>query len=297
MTGNTYPIVLAHGIARFDVLTEALLENFDLRSWARKYGEDRLHYFKRIAPYLRAHGFEVHTTGVSFAADLVERARDLRQEIMGVLALSGHDKAHIIGHSMGGLDARAMIVYEGMADKTASATSIGSPHLGTTFADWGLAHGGHEIVETVGRTLDLAGFKNLTPDAMAAFNERARNTEATNDVVYQTYAAAQAYELVFGPLQEPWKIINEREGENDGLVSLKSQRWTTELVSDEGVVKRIRQFDFPIPADHLNQVGWWDVRELRQERWREAGIFRQKEQFETAVKNAYLQIANGLSSL
>ncbi len=297
MTGNTYPIVLAHGIARFDFLTEAFLKNPNLREWDRKFGQDRLHYFKGIAPFLRSRGFETFPTGVRFAADVKERARDLRRELLRILEISGHRKVHIIGHSMGGLDGRLMIVQEGMADKVASLTSIGTPHLGTTFADWGLAHGGHDIVERVSQAVDITGFKNLTLAAMAVFNEQARNAEAANGVVYQTYAAAQAYKLIFGPLQGSWKIINEREGDNDGLVSIQSQRWVEELVSDDGVAKKIRQRDFPVPADHLNQVGWWDVRELRQELWREAGFWRRKEAFETAVKQAYLHIAKEVGEL
>lgn len=297
MAGNMYPIVLAHGIARFDFLTNAFLRRINLLLWDRHFYKDRLHYFRRIAPYLRARGFETHTTSVRFAADVAERARDLRLEVERVLAESGGDKVHIIGHSMGGLDARAMIVNEGMADKVASVTSIGTPHLGTTFADWGLTHGGDAIVKAVSQALDITGFANLTLAAMAAFNERARNEEATNGVIYQTYAASQAFEQVFGLIQPSWKIINEQEGANDGLVSVKSQRWVEALASDDGVVKRIRQHDFPVAADHLNQVGWWDLGELWRVHWWRVSLWRVKERFETAVKNAYLQIARDVSQL
>ena len=297
MAGNTHPIVLAHGIARFDFLTNVFLRRINLILWDRSFGKDRLHYFRRIAPYLRAHGFEAYTTSVRFAADVAARARDLRLEVERVLEESGHEKVHIIGHSMGGLDARAMIVNEGMADRVASVTSIGTPHLGTTFADWGLAHGGDAIVKAVSLALDISGFANLTLMAMAAFNERARNAEATNGVIYQTYAASQALDLVFGPIQPSWKIIHEQEGANDGLVSVRSQRWAATLASDSGVVKRIRQRDFPVAADHLNQVGWWDLRELRRARWWRVSLWREKEMFETAVKNAYLQIARDVSQL
>lgn len=297
MKGNTYPIILAHGIARFDIFTETILKRLILALLDRSFSQDQLHYFKGIAPFLWNHGFEVHTTHVSFAANLRTRAKDLARELERVLDASGHTKAHIIGHSMGGLDARVMIVDEGMTDCVASVTSIGSPHLGTSFADWGLAHGGYEIVKAVKGIFDATGFEDITLEAMAAFNERARNVEATNDVVYQTYAAAQDVPLVFGPIQPSWHIIFEAEGANDGLVSVQSQRWVSELKSDGGLVKRIRQYDFPVTADHLNQVGWWDVRELRRAPWWRTGIWQEKVRYETAVKHAYLQIVQGLAEL
>lgn len=297
MTKNTYPIILAHGIARFDVFTETILKRLLLALLDRSFSTDRLHYFKGIAPFLREHGFEVYTTNVSFAAPLAVRARDLARELRRVLDASGHSKAHIIGHSMGGLDARVMIVDEGMAGQVASVTTIGTPHLGTPFADWGLAHGGYEIVKAASRVVDMTGFEDVTLAATAVFNERARNKEASNDVVYQVYAVAQDVSSVFGLIQPSWRIIDAQEGANDGLVSLRSQRWTAELVSDDGVIKPIRQRDFPIAADHLNQVGWWDVRELRDVKWWLAGIWREKVRYETAVKNAYLSIAQEVAAL
>jgi triacylglycerol esterase/lipase EstA (alpha/beta hydrolase family) len=41
---------------------------------------------------------------------------------------------HIIAHSMGGLDARHLIVdIVTMADKVGTLATIGTPHLGTSF--------------------------------------------------------------------------------------------------------------------------------------------------------------------
>jgi len=44
-------------------------------------------------------------------------------------------RVHILAHRMGGLDARWVIVQEGMADKIASLTTIATPHRGTTLGD------------------------------------------------------------------------------------------------------------------------------------------------------------------
>jgi triacylglycerol lipase len=286
-----FPIVLAHGIARFDFLRDSVIKRLQLFLADLSFAPDRTHYFKGIATHLKSNGFETYHTSVSFAPAVEQRSAELRQEILRILKVTGKEKVHIIGHSMGGLDSRTMIVSEDMADHVASLTTIGTPHLGTSFAEWGLSHGGSDIIRAIRRFLDMEGFLTLTAEARQAFNESARNLEATNDVVYQTYAGAQQKDLIFTPLKPSWEIINDAEGANDGLVSVASQKWVSELVSDEGVVKGVRQHDFPVPADHLNQIGWWDMSELRKLKWWRISWLREKRRYETAVKNAYLKIA------
>ena len=59
------PIVLAHGIARFDVLLE--LVKTKLKLPGTEFGE-RFHYFKGIKPHLESHGFTVFHPNQDFAA-------------------------------------------------------------------------------------------------------------------------------------------------------------------------------------------------------------------------------------
>jgi triacylglycerol lipase len=290
-SNKIYPIVLAHGIARFDFLTDRFLQKWNLFLWDLSLAFDRLHYFKGISSHLKKHGFTVYATRVRFAAAADERAKNLRDEILAILHSGQYEKVHIIGHSMGGLDARRMIVREGMADKVASVTSIGTPHLGTSFADHGLERGGQQLIAMVGRVVNLTGFLDLTRSACQSFNEQARHAEASNDVIYQTYAATQKRAHLFFPLRGAWDIINEEEGMNDGLVSRTSQRWVDRLVADDGTEKTITRKDFPLPADHLNQTGWWDVGELRGSRWWRLHLIREKRRFEAAIRNVYLEIA------
>jgi triacylglycerol lipase len=292
---KNYPIVLAHGIARFDVLTDKFIQrSWNPFLWDFSRAFDRLHYFKRISSHLRDHGFTVYATRVRFAPSADTRADNLHQEVLNILQDSGRDKVHIIGHSMGGLDARRMIVKHQMADKVATVTSIGSPHLGTSFADVGLSLGGRQLIELVHDTIDLTGFLDLTRAVWRELNEQWRNEEATNSVVYQTYAAAQERELIFTPLRGSWDIIFAEEGMNDGLVSLTSQRWADKLVADDGTEKAIIRKDFPVSADHFNQTGWWDVSELRAAPWWRRWPITQKRRYEAAIRNAYLSIAQEL---
>jgi len=44
-------------------------------------------------------------------------------------------KVNVIGHSMGGIDARVAIARFGAAERVASLTTVASPHRGTPLAD------------------------------------------------------------------------------------------------------------------------------------------------------------------
>lgn len=304
-THRTYPIALAHGIARFDVLRESLKKGtrrllggaYDallIFLVKRGFGLDRLHYFRGIRSLLRERGFDAHHTSVSFARSLEDRGGELKREIESILGSTGAKKVHVIAHSMGGLDARFMIARLGMSRFVASLTTIGTPHLGTSLADYNLERGGHDIIARLSRIVDLRGFADLTRDACGSFNESVRNLEAVNGVLYQTYSSWQERENVFTLLQPAWDVIEGFEGRNDGLVSVTSQSWTAEIEGDGGIVKKVVQKEFPVRADHLNEVGWWDLNEARG-----AGTLRglgARKDYEASIRNVYLDIAEELKS-
>lgn len=301
---KTFPITLAHGIARFDILRESFVQssknpfskifNRVLKGLAERGVKiDRLHYFRGIRSFLEDAGFNVHHTSAGFAESLTDRAALLKAQLEGVLASTGAQKVHIIAHSMGGLDARFAIAKLGMAGRVASLTTIGTPHRGTSFADFKLnERGGNQFIDAVERVIDLRGFRDLTRDACRLFGDDVRNAEAASGVFYQTYACSEVRDMVFTFLKPSWDIINKTEGENDGLVSLTSQAWQTEIVGDGGIVNKITQKKFPIPADHLNEVGWWDLNEIHG-----TGPLHRlgsQDEYEDAIKGVYLDIAKDL---
>jgi len=289
-----HPIILAHGIARFDILQHTVAA--ELKSVGVDVDNGDLHYFKGGKDLLVQNGFVVFETSVGFASGVDVRAQQLSDQITTFLESDGSPQVHIIAHSMGGLDARHMIVdIPGMADKVASLTTIGTPHLGTVFADRGLKFGGELLIEALAPVLSLDGFRDLTTDACKAFNERAEAKEADNQVKYQTYSSKEELAKVFLPLQLSWRIINDTEGDNDGLVSVTSQAWVKELTST-GPPKLITQQEFPIPADHLNEVGWWDPNELNGNPFDLKKDKQDMEQFEATIKGVYLKIAQSLQS-
>ena len=292
MAHNRLPIVLAHGIARFDNLREIAVRKLGIPQ--AELG-DRLHYFKRIKSSLEAHGFTVFHTSVDFAGSVDLRAKQLSDQIKSILNERDFDQVHIIAHSMGGLDARHMIVdIDGMAERVASLTTIGTPHLGTSIADLGMRLGGELITTILKSVINLEGFQDLTTIACERFNRRAQEQEASNTVVYRTYASAENRDAVVLPLQASWLIISRTEGENDGLVSVKSQHWTKELIGTSGQRKPVEQWRFPIPADHLNEVGWGDLQATNPL----GGLLQAEKQtdaYEQKIRSIYVQIAESLS--
>ncbi len=294
---NDYPIVLAHGIARFEFLLAHLVRSIESMGISLDRAAGGLNYFKGIARHLRKDGFDVAHTNVSFTASVETRASDLKDEINTILHSRGKSKVHIIGHSMGGLDSRHMIVNHDMGDKVCSVTTLGTPHHGTSFADWGMAHHGHEIIAHMHDILDMSGFADLTTEACRKFNEAAAPAEAANSVFYQTYASSEKRELVFTPLKKSWDIIQEAEGDNDGLASHATQRWVGELVGANGQKKIVPQHDFPVSADHLNEIGWWDLNQLRTVNLFKTSIPSAIREYEGKIKDVYLNIARNLREL
>jgi triacylglycerol lipase len=281
----TYPIMLAHGIARFDKVIDPVFDNDNT-------ADDRTHYFRRIRSTLLAHGFDVIHSNVSWAGSVNQRAADLKANVEAVLqARPGITKVHIIAHSMGGLDARHMLFEHQdakMHEKVASISTIGTPHWGTSFADWGMRAFGDFLLgflDSLGiNTLD--GFRDLTTSACSAFNAQAEAFEQTCGVRFSTFAGTQDLKFIFAPLRFSWRIVNHFEGRNDGLVSLASAKW------------KDAYFRAPdLRADHLNQLGWWEPNELRRPLLRLApdeGETRQ--QLEERIRQFYVDLAQQLAS-
>jgi triacylglycerol lipase len=277
MANRTYPIVLAHGIARFDLLLRAILDDEDRL-------EDSTHYFRCIRSTLKAKGFEAIHSSVPWAESVRNRAAALKTEVERVLS-NGHRKVHIIAHSMGGLDARHMLFEHQDArihEKIASLTTIGTPHLGTTFADWGIEHGAAVMhILAMLRIDGLDGFRDLTTQACQAFNHDWEEFGRGCGVKFQTFAGIQDLAFIFEPLKPSWALIFAKEGANDGLVSLESARWKEQYFKKE------------IEADHLNQIGWWDPNDQHRFAHGRPGATRQ--QMEQRIRALYVEIAEDLA--
>src|SRR5262249_54237488 len=116
-----------------------------------------------------AAGNRVLLPQLSLTSGVEERAGQLRD----FLAREARgEPVHLIAHSMGGLDSRYLISKLNMAPRILSLTTIGTPHRGSPFADWGVRH----LERIVRPLLDWFGipqqaFYDLTTAKCRAFNE------------------------------------------------------------------------------------------------------------------------------
>ena len=289
------PIVLACGFARFDAIRESL--SLMLKPAGISL-PDSGHYFKGIRTHLEAHGHIVSHSKVSFAANIETRAQELADQINLILKETGADQVHLISHSMGGLDARHMIVgVDGMEAKIKTLSTIGTPHWGSPMADYMIENGLADWLNAFRKIIDLDGALALTTDACLSFNQEAEAIEAENNVVYMTWSSHSAE--IFRPLQSAADIVAEAEGPNDGLVSVRSQQWQS-VLSGPNRDKFVRQHEIPFPADHLNQLGWWGPSDFEAP-FHSLSVFsewkRKLRETELQAKDLYLRIANELSGL
>ncbi|MGD9369244.1 MAG: alpha/beta fold hydrolase [Desulfobacteraceae bacterium] len=275
----TYPIVLSHGVCRFDQLwSEALdLDNSDDES------KDRLHYFKGIRTMLIQKGFQVFHAKVPWAAKVDERAEALRADVERILRDSGAAKINLIAHSMGGLDVRHMLFNDRhrgkIHERVASVTTISTPHWGSPFADWGIRHVGNTIPICGSLGLDINAFNDLTVEACTRFNQQPAVMDFEQaceaSIQFQTYACRQAFLGVFGPLKLPFYYIEKQEGDNDGLVSVQSAKWRERYFKD--TLER---------TDHINALGWWDLDQV----W----AWESAQELLTRIHGVYAGIARAL---
>ncbi|MGY1652694.1 lipase family alpha/beta hydrolase [Geodermatophilus sp. SYSU D01119] len=85
---------------------------------------------------LRRRGFaQVCTWNYSpLLGDVAEGARDLGEHVERICAQTGHDRVHVVGHSLGGLIARHYVQLQGGGRRVESLTTLGTPHGGSVLA-------------------------------------------------------------------------------------------------------------------------------------------------------------------
>jgi triacylglycerol lipase len=217
------PIVLAHGLFGF---TRIRIGRLTLTS-----------YFRGIPPALEAAGNRVLMTRVPAIAGVEERSRHLGEQILRAFP----DQAvHVIGHSMGGLDARRLLAESSWQRRVLSLTTIGTPHLGTSLADFAKLRAGRVYRLLANLGIDPQGCLDITRRAARRFH---RQNPAPANVPCFSIAGDPVPETVCWPLQRTHAALRELEGPNDGLVSVDSACG----------------FGTPLPSwpvDHLRQLNW-----------------------------------------
>jgi triacylglycerol lipase len=230
------PIVLVHGLMGYNQV--------QLAGWTVAS------YFPGIAEALRAAGNRVLVPRLSPTAGVARRAAQLKAILDREVP---SEPVHLIGHSMGGLDARYMISKLEMADRVLSLTTIGTPHRGTAFADWVT----HRMEGMVKPFFDMLGvpsqaFYDLTRANCQSFNQSV--PDAPN-VRYFSIAGRYETDWTRPEWQVPHRVVTEAEGPNDGVVSVASATYGECLDVWQG--------------DHLSLVNWASPVHLFLGRWRD----------------------------
>jgi triacylglycerol lipase len=207
------------------------------------HGEVRLgklklsEYFPGISQALRQAGNRVLVPTLAPTCGIAKRAGQLKAFLDQQVP---DEPVHLIAHSLGGLDSRYMISRLGMEQRVLTLTTLGTPHRGTSFADWGV----QTLARLIRPLLHLVGltgqaFIDLTTDECQRFNEEVPDRPS---VRYFSVAGLHNGSLLTPEwfLSYQWVLANE--GPNDGVVSVESAKWGESFELWEG--------------DHFSLVNW-----------------------------------------
>jgi triacylglycerol lipase len=216
-----------------------------------KIGPIKLSYFRGIDRAIAQRGHPLIVSRVHPTGSIERRARELKENILRQLKLLGREDEQVVilGHSMGGLDARYMISKLGMDDRVKALVTITTPHRGSPYADWAIKNLGHrlgglQLMNLLG--LDVRAISDLTTESCARFNATVPDAPT---VRYFSISAARPWHRVPPFAVHAHKLITDAEGPNDALVSVKSSTWAEHLGT--------------WPADHWHTINHRMVVELK----------------------------------
>lgn len=199
-----YPILLCHGLMGFDKIELPTGHSIE--------------YFNGVKDVLEERGASVITRSVPPMASIQLRGTNLFESLLAAEDMKKAKTINIIAHSMGGLDARYMIskLLDKSVDlKVASLTTLSTPHRGSPIAD---------LFQPVTRHFgeNYRAFAQLTTEYMTEnFN---KNVLDDPNVAYYSYGAKTKPGFA-SPFFLSGEIIQQKEGDNDGMVSVESAKW------------------------------------------------------------------------
>jgi len=221
---------MVHGLSAFD------------RIFASRRPEKE--YFPGIRPILEAAGNRVFIPRLPATEGIETRAAVLKAYIRREL---GGQPFHLVGHSLGGLDSRYLISNLGFAGQVVTLTTMGTPHTGSSFADWCVDRFSR-FFQPLFRSLGIPcdGLFDLTTDHCIGFNAQ---TPDAAGVRYFSVAGEIAKPMLARGWRLPARIVEKHEGPNDGIVSVNSAKWGEGCDIWAG--------------DHLNLVNWPNKRMVK----------------------------------
>ena len=262
--GPPYPIVLCHGFFGFDKFA----------------GLDGLPYFYNVPERLAEDGETmVFTPAVDPFNSSDYRASQLVADIDQILAETKKKKVILIGHSQGGLDARAVAVKA--PDKVAVVMTVATPHNGSAVADiaLGLTEDpaasaiidaivkllGGPLYDQIGDETSLSKALHLfTQPGIAEFNQ---NNPDQPGVFYASITGRSSLSLggqdCAADVTLPWVFaLNGDKDPIDPLFSAFGAILSGGVfgkIPNDGLVRakdaRRGEFWGCMPADHMDEVG------------------------------------------
>jgi triacylglycerol lipase len=230
------PVVLMHGFGAF----MHLLANLSVNPMLDRLTADGRHVFApMVQPYNR----------------VPERANRWMSHLRAILDETGAHHMHLIGFSSGGLDARWVISRLEGYRFVKSLTTISTPHHGSGLADY-IMDSPDPVRTTLTRVADWMGNRlegaQVSESSLAiehltrSYVDEVFNPEVPDhpDVTYASWSgrAGEGTDVPITPLLRiPNRIVFEREGINDGIVSAESAKWTG--------------YQGMLSADHARQIG------------------------------------------
>ncbi|KAI9283385.1 Alpha/Beta hydrolase protein [Sporodiniella umbellata] len=243
------PIVLCHGLFGFDFRGPESIPALQLRYW------------EGVDDTLAKLGAKVIVTKVPHAGSIWERSLALHNILKSILV---GKKINFVAHSMGGLDCRHLIANHcDRPYRVQSLSTVCTPHRGSPVMDWFRDHVGvgcqsydawsptsssvihlknamtrdqfapstltglnkYKFDKMLLDCVDAPAYAHLTTDFCTNYFNT--NTPDDPNVKYYSYGAATKFSAWKSLLNLPGKLVYEKEGENDGIVSVKSAQWGT----------------------------------------------------------------------
>jgi triacylglycerol lipase len=263
--GPPYPVVLCHGFFGFDQLA----------------GVEALPYFYNVPERLAEDGEKLVFTPAVDPFNSSDFRSDQLIDIIenDILAATGHEKVILVGHSQGGLDARA--VASKRPDLVAAVTTVATPHQGSAVADiaLGLVEDpagaavldalvqllGGPVYDQVGEETSIAKALYLfSQPGIAEFNATYKDAPGVfyASITGRTDSSLGGQDCA-ADVELPW--VTAMKGEKDPTDPLFAIFETMldggfqGTVPNDGLVRAVDarwgEFWGCVPADHMDEVG------------------------------------------